>query len=374
MWMTEKREKLLQTLLAQFFIPYFMTRKEGRDTYAYLFKGVALPPMFKDIDLYDTLTYLRDVASDMEIRTLAGLLEYIEQKKTKMGAFLDELIDNPEPDHSPKTGEYFVLNDYPEMDSFLLSKAVKNPPSAVGPMEMITGSIRDRRSGKSLQFEQYSEYYEHVLKGLGLAYLKAFVSPKDNGRFCILDREGNDQGVMESGSYTILPACDYNRLAQVEETPADRVYQHIMTLVERQLPIWGLPFKQLLVEWIFKMKRSINLDILGCYGPGLYLRRWIILKSPEKQPWMTSDSPGFLVEEDCGIVLHYPLSRDFCLRIQPEPRGSGLSASADTPIHFIQFHEQEAKLVNERTVSSSNELVVTSEKRDFRQVIGCSIK
>jgi hypothetical protein len=370
MWMTEKREKLLQTLLAQFFIPYSMTRKEGRDTYAYLFKGLALPPMFKDVDLYDTLTYLRDVASDMEIKTLAGLLEYVNQKKTKMGAFLDELINDLEPNLIPKTGEYWVLNDYPEIDSFLLPKAAKRPPAVAGPMEMITAPIKDLCSGKSFQFEQYSEYYEHLLKGLGRSYLKAFVSPKDKDRFCILDREGNERGVMESGSYTIFPACDYNQLTLEGETHADRVYEHIMTLVERQLPIWGLPFKQLLVEWIFKMKRSINPDILGCYGPGLYLRRWMILKSPEKQPWMTSDSPGFLKEDNYGTVLHYPLSRDFCLRIQPEPRGLGLSPSADSPIHFIQFHEQEARLVNERTVSSSNELVVTSEKRDLRQVIG----
>ncbi len=366
MGMTEKREHLLSKLLAQFFITYSMSKKESRVTYGYLFKGLPVPPFFKDADLYETLTYLRDVVVDQKINTIAGLLQYVAGKKERIGHYLDELINSPQPQVYENTGEYRVLND--DIDTF--DETTKRPVAGPGLLGTVTTSIKQLLAEKPFSFEQYREYYDHLLKGLGRSYLRAFLSPKDKDRFCILDREGNDQMEMDSGSYTIFPDCDYSRLSQAGETRADQVYLRIMSEVERETPIWGARFKQLLVEWIFLLNRSINPAIRELHGPLLYTRRWIILKSPEKHPWITSDSPGFLTAGDPGPILHYPLSRNYCLRIQPEPEGKGRPPASECPVHFVQCYAKEARLVNELTIAASRELVVASRKKDLRLAIG----
>ena len=107
-------------------------------------------------------------------------------------------------------------------------------------------------------------------------------------------------------------------------------------------------------------------------------KQWSILKSPSHLSWVPCDRPGFVIDPHAeakqpifstnllrnlkGIrSFYYPLSKDYCLRL--DPATNGMDGSIFSPIRVELSSEQEVNAVNELTISVGKELVVSSDKR-----------
>jgi hypothetical protein len=124
------------------------------------------------------------------------------------------------------------------------------------------------------------------------------------------------------------------------------------------------------------------------YRDTLLLKQWKILKSPEGHSWLTSDNPGFaihlsdlfdqtltipadpnleFIRED--TVIYFPLSSQYCLRIQPAQTDpvfiDYISSSA---IEFEESSDEELEMVNRMTFSTKKEIVVAKNKKTLEQL------
>ena len=114
-------------------------------------------------------------------------------------------------------------------------------------------------------------------------------------------------------------------------------------------------------------------------------KKWSILKRPERLFWLTSDNPGFMIninEVEAGrkerqpahsvteirpdTVLYYPLSKDYCLRIEPICLDTDQQPD-NSPIKFEPASEGELNFVNELTISTHREMVIASQKKMLKQ-------
>jgi hypothetical protein len=111
----------------------------------------------------------------------------------------------------------------------------------------------------------------------------------------------------------------------------------------------------------------------------LVCHKWIILISPQKHGWLTSDNPGFVMERSAsgyvlvehgsllsrltpGKMLHYPLSNHYCLRIQPPDPERTDDESAST-IAFKHCSGEELRQINQLTFQASHNMVFAGHKK-----------
>jgi len=200
-------------------------------------------------------------------------------------------------------------------------------------------------------------------------------------------------------------------------------YQQLLNVMRNEEPIADRQVKAKLAEWLYYSKfRNTNLIKVFLHGsetlrdwgfdpgnnPGssydalqlneqlmaiirkvyetkLSLKKWVILKSPPGHSWLTSDNPGFSINlQDPGsnrqkpvpdpmlatgnirrnTVVYYPLSKDYCLRLQPyDTHDTPLDNVKHMPITFEVSTEKELNVVNRLTYSTPYQLVITGDKK-----------
>jgi len=200
-------------------------------------------------------------------------------------------------------------------------------------------------------------------------------------------------------------------------------YAEIMNVVKREEPIIDIHFKIQLTEWLVYSKLivshcsyeetsqcdPIRLDLSAAhlfqrtpvrvYGGSdrrywiqqlfktkLSLKKWVILKRLPGHFWLTSDNPGFMIninELQDGFtqfvprhslldirsdsVLYYPLSKDYCLKLEPpvELREEDIE---NIPIDYIPPSEEELDFVNGVTVSTYKKVVISNQRKTWEQI------
>jgi hypothetical protein len=126
--------------------------------------------------------------------------------------------------------------------------------------------------------------------------------------------------------------------------------------------------------------------LLDYYGKNLSSKKWSVLKSPEYKSWLTSDNPGFSINVDeydkeniellpnaywtnisHDTVLYFPLSSEYCLRIQPYNQGDDVSLNiSNTPVQFELCTENEYRLVCSWIFYTHHSLLICSNREDLR--------
>lgn len=200
-----------------------------------------------------------------------------------------------------------------------------------------------------------------------------------------------------------------------------RVYDNIVAHVTQEQPIEDETVKEELVEWLFYSKtHTAEADSLRCaieglndvnqfkaivceakggnleeanlrkasYKTMLAQKQWKILKSPPGHTWLASDNPGFginladlynrptemvadgaLTEIRADTIIYYPISSEYCLRIQPFTGDkSRRKTSNQAAIEFEQSTLEELEVVNGLTFSTKKEMVVGRDKKSFEQL------
>lgn len=200
-------------------------------------------------------------------------------------------------------------------------------------------------------------------------------------------------------------------------------YAAIMNVVKREEPIIDSHFKIQLTEWLVYSKLIVSdcqhdepkqdppgkMDIsltqlfqggaVRVYGGGnmhywihnlfeakLSLKRWVILKRRPGHFWLTSDNPGFLININDlqggftevvprhslldirpDSVLYYPLSKDYCLKLEPNVEARDESRE-DMPINYALSSNDEQDFVNGVTVSTYKTVVITNQRTTLQQI------
>jgi hypothetical protein len=408
MAVTKNTEKQLQSLLGQFFIAYSPGVKNSRDIFAYLFEDQMLPPFYADADLYKTLLYLRDVINSQGLDNIESLQQYVDSKKLKINRFLSNLIGETTND---------IRNSVP--DRPIVELKAQKPPMLDNYYERICqflDSLDETALAKPSRFAKirstinrldnddpshYIQFYQYCLRGLAKVYLEEFASGMNgSGGFYILDRAGYSSRSSDDFEGGRVYMFDFTAFQssfgsghQSKKGVVDQKYYQIMRQVKRERPIWGRQFKLMVLEWIFcdidHRKMSAEVDGNDALrATELLLRRWAILKCPAKQSWITSDNPGFIInmrslESGAGpfyssvslshteehAVLYYPLSKDYCLRIDSGADGNGEMPLSDDPVSFVCCSNRELHLVNRLSAATGNDVIVGSDKRILEQYV-----
>ncbi|SEL64179.1 Protein of unknown function [Chitinophaga rupis] len=211
----------------------------------------------------------------------------------------------------------------------------------------------------------------------------------------------------------------YNFFSRVIE----QGYQQLLNVMRNEEPISDRQIKAKLAEWLYYSKfRNTDLVKIFLHGPEslrdwgfdpddksdsecdalqlnqqlmaiirkvyetkLSLKKWVILKSPPGHSWLTSDNPGFSINlREPGsnrqksvpdpvlatgnirrdTVVYYPLSKEYCLRLQPyDTYDTPLDEVKHMPITFELSTEKELDVVNRLTYSTPYQLVITGDKK-----------
>lgn len=161
-------------------------------------------------------------------------------------------------------------------------------------------------------------------------------------------------------------------------------------LIQSELEAKGYKFgfgsKELREEHLQLISNSEVFEgVLEIFDKNLSTKKWFVLKAPSRVSWITSDNPGFSINlEDYNpsdemlvpnafwtnirhdTVLYFPLSKDYCLKMQPYNNNDDVTLNiANTPIRFEGATENEHNLVNGWTFCTHHDILIASDKRDL---------
>ena len=221
-----------------------------------------------------------------------------------------------------------------------------------------------------------------------------------------------------------MPVCSYSgsRHTYFERNqPPD--YASIIDVIRREEPIKESGFKLLLTEWLVYSKLMLpsccsnnqwktgvvprgstcllrmedtsvryygggemQYWIHGLFEKRLSDKKWVILKRPPGHFWLTSDNPGFMInlaelqggmpnfspkhsllEVGPDSILYYPLSKDYCLRLDPDVLSRDGQAE-EAPIEYEMSSAGELDFVNGITVATHKEMVIANQKKTLQQI------
>jgi len=300
------------------------------------------------------------------------------------------------------TCHFKTLDDYYDKMKLLLQNCKHQEPTSE--LMKLSGTGMFDTSNKKEALSAVSRC------GMSKTYLKEFSKIKSGIRVfvCVFDRE---QCVDDS--FPILVGSEIRMADHPDlciESQIDKDYSQLIKTVKERKLIWGDEFKLKLLECAFLMSSKTEIafmdehpkdrilmtayssvmdelgkemqDILLIFTEKLSERKWVILTCPNKYSWVTSDNPGFSVSKDAvkegrypffsadfmseiadDTVLYFPLSKEYCLSIQPEENQSTINSCYDSPIRFKEASEKEVQVVNELTVSTCKEIIVASDRK-----------
>jgi hypothetical protein len=451
MQLTETQEKLLRDVLDQLMNSYTVSSEELSATHAYLFGQQALPPIFTDKELFDTVLYLREVVGANGVLDINGLVQYYKTRKKGMRDFLTALVaeDSAAPDLRSQDNR--TVNEVHVADSYVISSLeanhlVKQVGSEIQRVfENVCSNMAKFLQSSPLPTAGENDIHAVVKKhvtdlikrynpgtlhcSLSIAmqlpfgithYLKQFASPYKGEQIFFLQfrfsSEVNMQMVAEGYSDLLAFGCFsaiWSRL--LGNQPPD--YDSIITVIKKGKPIFGAEFKIELTKWLVysklmsyryeckqpQLRASTDISfnrlfyktpvrlysgsfmqkwIVNLFETKLSRKRWVILKRPPGHFWLTSDNPGFslningmaqvtprhsLLDIRPDSVLYYPLSKDYCLKLEPSVSAAD-EENNNLPIDYALPSEGEVDFVNGVTVSTQKQLVIANQKKTLKQI------
>jgi hypothetical protein len=274
-------------------------------------------------------------------------------------------------------------------------------------------TLKDITRGHQPRFSK--AYLEQFCEpGSGRCYIISMGAPAGSGK----SRSAVQKLYMRDHK-TTLTRYVHNYFSAVIE----RDYWQMFAAMRREEPIFDRQIKAKLAEWLYYSKfrnasyiqlflrdphrlrdwgfepdelqhkhydavqlhQQLMAVIRKVYETKLSLKKWVILKSPPGCSWFTSDNPGFSINllppggkkqapvpdpllEISNIksntVVYYPLSKDYCLRLQPyDAYDAPIDSLKQMPIIFEQASVTELNVVNRLTCSTPHQLVVTGDRK-----------
>jgi uncharacterized phage-like protein YoqJ len=201
-------------------------------------------------------------------------------------------------------------------------------------------------------------------------------------------------------------------------------YYEVIVRISTEEPILSEDIKLKLTEWLYFLKLRV-LDTKGClqasydqlflyfkqthihknsvelldvcttilreyaakiYRSALANKQWVILKSPVGNSWLTSDNPGFsialqemapvsprrqpdsmLTKIEGNMVIYFPLSKKYCLKLKPSNNKKGIIEPSSTPIRFEDVTLNEFNTINRLTLATDKDMIISANKRTLEE-------
>ncbi len=193
-------------------------------------------------------------------------------------------------------------------------------------------------------------------------------------------------------------------------------YDYLITRLSKEEPIFDQNFKLHLIQWLlyFKLRNIESTLLMSCitdwsqlelnncaskfydkfqeltlwfYEKQFSGKNWEILKSPIGHSWLTTEDPGFSIDINAFISLHkplqpdsdfknlektsviyFPLSKNYCLRIQPQINNTqNETDESSQPIFFKDSTNIEFETINSMTVSTNKEVLISADKKTLEK-------
>lgn len=446
---------IMKSLLENFIDEVTLTSDQLTEAKNYLFGEADTISFPEDLQIIETLTYLKEIIDENNFGYLDELDGYFKEKKKRYAKFLwnvtesTEWRENPN-QYKPKNanvGDY--LNQaatksiewdnliYPPHNTYGFQRYLKTLSIYV--REKVTSSLKASIS----HYNAFSVNLDSCTANLNLGYnLGCYFSgrKKLQGYFEKFSGSENRREIMVWTAKEVqksnlnnhnLISFDYlngsiihkNTNTELALDGTSKLYDNIVWHIQQEKTIWDKSIKEEIVEWLcyskfhsVSLKSSITLisDLIDTnkqsvitnteclhsqkhdnaaeckesYKVLLTQKKWRILKSPPGSAWLTSDNPGFgihlteLFSKPLEMIadgtlntirpdtlIYYPLSSDYCLRIQPNTTDfESNHLSDESPIEFEQSTQVEFEIVNRLTFSTKNEIIITRDKESLEQL------
>jgi hypothetical protein len=394
---SSRQLKLLQWILGEIQEPANYDKSTLNGICCYILESHVPKPLPDDTVLQQSLGYLRDLIEEDGLGSLRQIWEHLQQRRCLALEFATEMMDRIDRQRISDGLESFVLFLDPPLVPPLPKRAT------------LTDQLRQIfSSGLPLSFPFHGAYQRP-----STTYFRQFTDWERAGQMYVLEYY-SDLGVEECTVGEIA-----NKLAAIEPTgteddgnilfqsgnPIHFYYDKLLRLVLDNEDQIDLSFKVGITCWLL-LTQSDHFDLMADReGPrqvngkewqaptrfpelfeclvyfflveSLADKQWSILKTPLHMSWVTSDKPGIVIDKreeakqsifSVNLLRHlkgirsfyYPLSKDYCLRLEPSTIEKGLAFST---IRVEVSSEEEVKEVNAMMGSLGKEMVIASDKQ-----------
>ena len=368
-----------------------------KEACCYLLEGHIPKLAINDATLQQSLDYLRDLIDEDGLVSLRHIWEHLQQQRRSALEFARVMMDRVDRQRISSGLESFVLFLDPP-----LAPALSNRSTLADQLRQIFSS------GLPLSFPFHGPYQRP-----STTYFRQFIEREHVGQMYVLEYY-SDLGVEECTVGEVA-----NKLAAIEPTategdgalqfqtgnPIHFYYDKLLRLVLDNEDQIDLSFKVGITCWLLltqsdhfelmahrKEPRQINdnEELVATPFPELFEcwvyffliesladKQWSVLKTPQHMSWVTSDKPGIVLDYreeaqqsifSANLLRHlkgirsfyYPLSKDYCLRLEPSMTGKDMTFST---IRVEVSSEEEVKEVNTLMGSLGKEMVIASDRQ-----------
>ena len=391
---SSRQLKLLQWILDEIQEHAYYDRATLNEICCYLLQSQVPKPVPDDMALQQSLGYLRDLMNEDGLASLRQIWEHLQQRRRLALEFAKEMMDRVDRQRISDGLESFVLF----LDPLLVPALPTRMPLADQLRQIFS-------SGLPLSFPFHGAYQRS-----STTYFRQFTERERAGQMYVLEYY-SDLGVEECTVGEIA-----NKLAAIEPigteddgallfqpgNPIHFNYDKLLRLVLDSKEQIDLSFKVGITCWLL-LTQSDHFDLMADReGPGqingqasdrfpelferwvyfflvecLADKQWSILKTPHHMSWVTSDKPGIVIDKreeakqsifSANLLRHlkgvrsfyYPLSKDYCLRLEPPTTEKDIAFST---IRIEVSSEEEVKEVNALMGSLGKEMVIASDKQ-----------
>lgn len=386
------------------------------------------PLVDDDDELTDLLSYFKDTMKELELVSISDLLVHFKKRKVKYTKFLYEVVTDcsseqnfapEEPDSLaiPFINDVLIYTTYHEYITRLSSLYRKSIFSKV------KNILKQHRQVSIPGYVDYSQYSScsafHSIKSQTILkrYIQEFIGEQSISEVLVwqLPPQLKDSQLQMINSIQDSFACMSLVSPKVRRKFIEDIYQAVAQVIRREETITDNYTKEQIAELVYytKLRNTINLstcvngfnsieasntEITMSEGRQLIkkkqlskitvlMRKWRILKSKPGLSWITSDNPGFaihlsdlystdgqfraldnLFNVKKDSVIYYPLSSEYCLRIEADFGHHYNASPANNEIEYEYASTEEINVVNGLTVSTKRKMFISKDKESIDQL------
>jgi hypothetical protein len=400
--------QLLTKILQQLQVDTIVEEIQLKLIFYFLFDHQTTKIDIADQQLMEAVHGLKDIITTDNIKTLEGVLDYFEEEKSAVEDYMSTLIEkNDRREDQNLNGNSTLFLSYCYEDASNLHRIVVEH---IRPLNIMDDDIFfPLNTTYARPFKTYlDQFTEQVHNNMLFIYSgHGEINVRKTDQVFWKINHGNhsyfDSLFCRRSLFDVNVTLNYDKV--LEKISSETPFNDISVKVRIIIIILSCNFHNAIAKETdncesegvdFSINHNCDTDsntlreLYSCtrrfFINRLADKKWAILKSPRGYSWLTSDNPGFVIEGDevdDGQVesafiwdklqsrharLYYPLSRNYCLRIQSPDKEA--KDNFDSYIEFEESSEEEWYSVNEKTYMTRREMVIASQRdllETFRQ-------
>jgi hypothetical protein len=422
MTLTHKNKLLFKSVINKFTEIIYISDDELQLMLEFVFfKSSDSNFLSDESEIYETLSYLRDVVQEANYLTVEELADYFEHQETTLTKLIEPLISTKPNILSANifglcSGSFktdamkgFIRGSFPETHKTSYQDIIQN----------LYYKFHSQESDNQLQLRKLNLSLSSERKGLFLKESNILI----NKSCC--HYHNNSSELFQNPSFynqhvsfiQKLRHSVYNFLSDKVESVAkflfpkkrqrqkiDLLYQKVFESMYSERLGSNNQLKAMVTKIMLlsklnsrkfrahfecprktKEENGINYRLnfsksKEFYSTFLLLKKWSILKSPAGSEWVTTDNPlridiktalsGFRsietsmdwIDVDANAMIYFPLSTEYCIRLEPLADEANCSIRYNNELSFEISTEQEVKVINNLALKPKANITMAGER------------